>query len=189
MILSAFTRKFLILLAFVVCIAYLAYRGFFTLNDSGPYALTASILLYVAEAFGILNLFLFFLQVWDVQEPPAQPVLEGRTVDVFVPTFNEDPALLRATLEACVRMDYPHKTYVLDDGQRPEIAALARELGVNYISRPDNRHFKAGNLNHAFMRNPVCMSSVIVSVAISPTSRMAERRNMAADPAKIGQPQ
>ena len=138
--------------AFVVCIFYLAYRGFFTFNDTGPYALTASILLYVAEAFGILNLFLFFLQVWEVREPPPQPVLEGRTVDVFVPTYNEDPALLRATLEACVRMDYPHKTYVLDDGRRPEVEALAKELGINYISRPDNRHFKAGNLNHAFER-------------------------------------
>lgn len=152
MVPSSFTRKFLILLAFVVCVAYLAYRVYWTFNDTGPYAMTASVLLYAAEAFGILNLFLFFLQVWEVKEPPVQPVLEGRTVDVFVPTFNEDPALLRATLEACVRIDYPHKTYVLDDGQRPEVAALARELGVNYISRPDNRHFKAGNLNHAFER-------------------------------------
>jgi len=103
-------------------------------------------------AWGILNLFLFFLQVWEVKEPPAQPVLEGRTVDVFVPTFNEDPTLLRATLEACVRMDYPHRTYVLDDGRRPEVEALARELGIEYIARPDNRHFKAGNLNYAFER-------------------------------------
>ena len=75
-----------------------------------------------------------------------QPVLEGRSVDLFVPTYNEEPSLLRATLEACVRMDYPHKTYVLDDGRRPEVEALARELGVNYIARLDNRHFKAGNL-------------------------------------------
>ena len=57
-----------------------------------------------------------------------------------------------ATLEACARMDYPHKTYVLDDGRRPEVEALARELGINYFARPDNRHFKAGNLNYAFER-------------------------------------
>lgn len=152
MVPSSFTRKFLIIFAFVVCIFYLAYRVIWTFNDSGPYALTASIALYVAECFGILNLFLFFLQVWEVKEPPVQPVLEGRSVDVFVPTFNEDTTILRPTLEACVRLDYPHKTYVLDDGRRPEVEALARELGVNYISRPDNRHFKAGNLNHAFER-------------------------------------
>ncbi|WP_020468133.1 glycosyltransferase [Zavarzinella formosa] len=152
MVPTSFTRKFLIVLAFVVCIFYLAFRLLFTINMSGPYAITASVLLYVAELFGIFNLFLFFLQVWEVSEPPAQPVLEGRTVDVLIPTYNEDVSLLRATLEACVRMDYPHKTYVLDDGQRPEVEALARELGILYIKRPDNRHFKAGNLNNAFER-------------------------------------
>src|SRR3954470_6186463 len=148
---SSLTRKFLILLTVIVCVFYLTFRLFY-FNNTGPYALTVSILLYVAEAWGIVNLFLFFLQVWEVQEPPAQPVLEGRTVDVFVPTFNEDPTLLRATLEACVRMDYPHKTYVLDDGRRPEVETLARELGIEYVARPDNRHFKAGNLNYAFER-------------------------------------
>lgn len=152
MVPKSFTRKFMIVLAFVVCIFYLAFRGIFTINTSGPYAITASILLYIAELFGIFNLFLFFLQVWDVSEPPAEPVLEGRSVDVFVPTYNEEVPLLRATLEACVRMDYPHKTYVLDDGQRPEVEALARELGIYYIKRSDNRHFKAGNLNNAFER-------------------------------------
>jgi cellulose synthase/poly-beta-1,6-N-acetylglucosamine synthase-like glycosyltransferase/thioredoxin-like negative regulator of GroEL len=152
MVPSAFTRKFLIVLSVIICVLYLIFRVGVTLNTTGPYALTISILLYAAEVWGILNLFLFFVQVWEVREPPAEPVLEGRSVDIFVPTFNEDPTLLRATLEACVRMDYPHKTYVLDDGRRPEVEALARELGIEYISRPDNRHFKAGNLNYAFER-------------------------------------
>ena len=107
MVPSSFTRKFLILLAFVVCVFYLAFRVIYTFNMSGPYAWTVSIMLYVAECFGIFNLFLFFLQVWEVAEPPAEPVLEGRTVDVFVPTYNEDVSLLRATIEACVRLLVP----------------------------------------------------------------------------------
>jgi cellulose synthase/poly-beta-1,6-N-acetylglucosamine synthase-like glycosyltransferase/tetratricopeptide (TPR) repeat protein len=139
-------------LTVVICVLYLIFRVGVTLNTSGPYAMTISILLYAAEVWGILNLFLFFIQVWEVREPPAEPVLEGRSVDIFIPTFNEDPTLLRATIEACVRMDYPHKTYVLDDGRRPDVESLARELGVEYIARPDNRHFKAGNLNYAFER-------------------------------------
>ena len=36
------------------------------------------------------------------------------------------------------------------DGKRPAVAELAKELGINYMIRPDNRHAKAGNLNHAF---------------------------------------
>ncbi|MEZ6140741.1 MAG: glycosyltransferase [Zavarzinella sp.] len=149
---SPFFRKFLIIIAVAVCVFYLSYRAIYTFNLTSTYAVIASVALYVAECFGIFNLFLFFLQAWDVDEPDQQPVLEGRTVDVFVPTYNEDITLLRATLEACARMDYPHKTYVLDDGRRSEVEALARDLNIHYIARPDNRHFKAGNLNYAFER-------------------------------------
>ena len=47
-------------------------------------------------------------------------------------------------------MDYPNKTvYILDDTRRPHIKALAEELGCKYITRPDNKHAKAGNLNNA----------------------------------------
>jgi cellulose synthase/poly-beta-1,6-N-acetylglucosamine synthase-like glycosyltransferase/tetratricopeptide (TPR) repeat protein len=145
-------RKPLILLAVVVCIFYLYYRTTFTLNLTTPYATFASVFLLAGEAFGIVVLLLYFLQIWDPREPEPQPPLPGKTVDVFVPTYNEDPLLLRATLEACVRMDYPHRTYVLDDGRRPEVEALARELGVVYITRPENKHAKAGNLNNAFSK-------------------------------------
>jgi cellulose synthase/poly-beta-1,6-N-acetylglucosamine synthase-like glycosyltransferase/predicted Zn-dependent protease len=144
------TRQTVIIVSLAICLFYLAYRLFFTLNLTTPYAVFSSLFLYVGEFYGVLVLCLFFLQVWDTQEPPQQTVLGGRTVDVFVPTYNEDPQLLRATLEACLRMEYPHKTYVCDDGKRPAVKALAEELGVHYMIRPDNRHAKAGNLNHAF---------------------------------------
>ncbi len=147
---SPIFRKFVIILATMVCIFYLFYRLFYTFNLETSYAIFASVFLYVAEVFGIMNLLLFFFQVWEVSEPNPMPVLEGRTVDVFVPTYNEDIQLLRATLEACVRMDYPHRTFVLDDGRRPEVKALADELGVYYLTRNDNRNAKAGNLNNAF---------------------------------------
>ena len=46
-------------------------------------------------------------------------------------------------------MTYPHKTYLLDDGRRENIKELALSLGVNYITRSDNEHAKAGNINNA----------------------------------------
>ncbi|MFW5387707.1 UDP-forming cellulose synthase catalytic subunit, partial [Yersinia sp. 2542 StPb PI] len=49
-------------------------------------------------------------------------------------------------------IDYPKekiKIYVLDDGKRTEFAVFAADVGVGYITRNDNRHAKAGNLNHA----------------------------------------
>jgi hypothetical protein len=79
-------RQFVILVSTAVCLFYLTYRVLFTFNTSTPYAVFASIFLYTGEFFGVMSVLLFFLQVWDSREPPEQPILEGRTVDVFVPT-------------------------------------------------------------------------------------------------------
>src|SRR6516162_6157449 len=142
-------RQAVILFTLVACVVYLVYRVCFTFNLTTPYAVFASLALYVAELFTGILLLLFLLQVWRPQEPPEQPVLPNRSVDVYVPTYNEDVQILRTTLRACVDMDYPHKTYLLDDGRRPAVEALARELGVGYLTRPDNKHAKAGNMNAA----------------------------------------
>src|SRR6516165_1153623 len=148
-------RKTVILISSAVAIFYLGYRAVCTLNVTSPYAVFASLFLYVGEFYGVITMLLYFLQVWDTTEPPQQPVLPERTVDVFVPTYNEDPDLLRVTLQACVAMDYPHRTYLCDDGgtearlKDPEkgppsrkraeaLKALCEEVGVIYITRPDN---------------------------------------------------
>jgi len=134
----------------IVTVGYLTYRGLYTLNTTTWYASTASWLLYAAELWGGFSLILFFVQVWEPEEPPELPVLEDASVDVFIPTFNEDVAILRGTLQASLAMDYPHRTYLLDDGNRVEVRELCEELGVHYITRENNLHAKAGNLNHAF---------------------------------------
>jgi cellulose synthase/poly-beta-1,6-N-acetylglucosamine synthase-like glycosyltransferase/tetratricopeptide (TPR) repeat protein len=138
----------------------------FTINLDTVYGVVVLVALLIAETYGVICVFLYCVQVWDPSEPPQQPVLPGRTVDVFVPTYNEDLMILRATLEACVRMDYPHRTFLCDDGgtearladpekgpgarQRAEqLKNLCAELGVTYVTRPKNEHAKAGNLNHA----------------------------------------
>lgn len=142
-------RQATLLLAVFMALTYLGYRGLFTLNLTGWYATTASLLLYLAECYGCLLMFMYFFQIWDTTEPPPVPIIEGRTVDVFIPTYNEDVHLLRGTIEAAKRMDYPHNTWVLDDGRRPHVKALCEELGVGWIIRDNNLHAKAGNMNHA----------------------------------------
>jgi cellulose synthase (UDP-forming) len=39
--------------------------------------------------------------------------------------------------------------WVLDDGRRSWLQQLSGRLGCHYLSRPDNKHAKAGNINHA----------------------------------------
>ncbi len=147
-------RKAVIFASSAVAILYLLYRGVFTLNLNTSYAVFASLFLYIGELYGVMNMLLYFVQVWDAYEPSQKPLLDGvRTVDIFVPTYNEDPDLLRMTLQACLHLDYPHKRiFICDDGKRPAVEALAKDLGVTYMIRPDNRHAKAGNLNHAFAK-------------------------------------
>jgi cellulose synthase (UDP-forming) len=71
-------------------------------------------------------------------------------VDVLVPTYGEPLDVLRATVSAATRMHgAERRVWLLDDARRDEVAALADELGVRYLTRERHRGAKAGNLNDA----------------------------------------
>ena len=57
--------------------------------------------------------------------------------------------MVRRTVKATMEVSYPHETWLLDDGNRPEMKALAEELGCHYLAREDNIGAKPGNLNNA----------------------------------------
>lgn len=83
----------------------------------------------------------------------AEAALRARpsppSVDVFIATYNEPREVLERTIVAARALDYPSFTvWVLDDGARPEVEALAREFGVRYLARTERRGYKAGNLNN-----------------------------------------
>ncbi|NOT69087.1 MAG: glycosyltransferase [Methylophilaceae bacterium] len=90
---------------------------------------------------------------WRLTQRHSRLPRAGMSVAVWVPTYNESVEMLRRTLRACMFMDYPHTTWLLDDGNRPEMRRLAQELGCEYLSRSDNAHAKAGNLNHAMQNS------------------------------------
>jgi cellulose synthase (UDP-forming) len=75
------------------------------------------------------------------------------TVDVFVPSYSEGPAILEATIRGALGLRYPLarlQIWILDDGNRPWLAELCRKFEVRYVARPTHEHGKAGNLNYAF---------------------------------------
>jgi cellulose synthase (UDP-forming) len=108
--------------------------------------------LLAAEAFGWANLAAYTFMAWRVPPPRRLPPPDDADVDVFVCTYDEPVRVVEATLAGCAAIRFPHTTWVLDDGRRPEIAALAADYGARYLTRPDNRHAKAGNINHALGR-------------------------------------
>jgi cellulose synthase (UDP-forming) len=71
-------------------------------------------------------------------------------VDVLIATYNEAAPILTRTIVGALAIDFPQKrVWVLDDGHRAWLKELCLAKGVHYLTRPDNRHAKAGNINHA----------------------------------------
>lgn len=74
-------------------------------------------------------------------------------VDVYIPTYNEPFEVLEKTITGALCLDYPDfDVWVLDDGRRPWLKAFCESKGVGYITRADNAHAKAGNINHALTK-------------------------------------
>ena len=74
-------------------------------------------------------------------------------VDLFICSYNEEEAILERTIIGATGLDYPnYRVWMLDDGRRPWLQTLCAKLNCGYITRPDNSHAKAGNINHAMRK-------------------------------------
>ena len=111
--------------------------------------LSAELYAFVVMALG------YFQTIWPLRRAPvALPDDENEWphIDVLVPTYNEPLDVVRYTVFGALNMDWPADKmhiYILDDGRRKEFEEFAREAGVGYKIRDNNRHAKAGNINTA----------------------------------------
>ena len=169
-------RNAMIFISMAMSMRYLIWRGTETLPlHMGIAAVIAGVLLFAAECYCFLVSALGHLPNLQKtrrvplplpSDPAALPV-----VDIYIPTYNEEPELVRSTLIAATQMRYPAdklRVYVLDDGgttqmlsnpdhSRAEAARhragriqkLVSQFGARYLTREKNEHAKAGNLNHA----------------------------------------
>src|SRR5947208_4834881 len=140
------TTRLAILLATMFTARYFYWRVTHTMN---PAAIIFFYSFLVVEVLSFVESLFFYFVTWKPTYYAQPEALLGRTVDVFIPTYNEPVELLRETVVCAVNMRYPHKTYILDDGCRSEVHELAQEFGCGYITRDNNAHAKAGNLNNA----------------------------------------
>ncbi len=144
------------------------------------------LLLYLAEMYSIFMLFLslFVVSTPLTPRPPYRTMAaeELPDVDIYVPTYNEDTALLANTLAAARNLDYPSEkvtVWLLDDGgtlQKRNSATLLEarvaeeryrtlqqlcdQLGVRYLTRERNEHAKAGNLNNGLKHSTAGLVAV-----------------------------
>jgi cellulose synthase (UDP-forming) len=139
----------LALLALTWGLGYLTWRVGWSGEGANPIAFA---MLLATEVYGLYALAVLTWFSWS--RPPAKrpPATPGRAVDVYVCTYDEPVEVVMATLAGCRALTYPHTTYLLDDGRRPEMEELAERADARYLTRPDNSHAKAGNLNAALPR-------------------------------------
>lgn len=142
---------------------YVSWRWQHSLNWDAWYV---ALPLVIAETGSFLGLILFTFNLWKQEDTPRQPAparlsevadiapADDRpiVVDVFFPTYSEDPELVRLSIQDAKRMRYPHpidmRIHVLDDGRREAMRQVASEEGVGYLTRSSNIGFKAGNMRN-----------------------------------------
>lgn len=153
---SGLKQRLLFSATIISNVIYILWRIFFTIPfDYGTVSLIFGLSLLIVEAIGTFESFEHYYNMSNIMRPvpPAPPLNWYPDVDVFIATYNEPVELLRKTINGCLNMDYPDKNkvhiFVCDDGNRPEMKTLTEKMGVGYITRDNNLHAKAGNLNNA----------------------------------------
>jgi cellulose synthase (UDP-forming) len=170
-------RSIFIVLALFVSCRYIAWRIFDTLTYTGFFDFIGTALLFLAEMYGfslfLLDMFANFSPMSSKIIPLPKDEKSYPTVDIFIPTYDESESLVRMTVTAATQIQYPKeklRIYILDDGgthakrrskekghqawrRHYSLRRLAKELGVDYITRDTNQKAKAGNINHALQHS------------------------------------
>jgi len=167
-------RVIFLTIAAFLSVDYFYWRTFSTLTYHDPVSFFFALVLYFAELYGfIVYILSIFVNIDPLDRKPAPLPVDATacpTVDVLIPTYNEEPDLLEVTLLSALEMDYPKdrlKVYLLDDGgtdqrcnaedpelaaaskhRRTELRALCERWGAHYITRAKNIGSKAGNINN-----------------------------------------
>ena len=151
-----FATILMITLSVTVSSRYLWWRVTSTLNWDDWLALILGLILIAAEVYSWIVLMLgYFQNIWPLERKPVplpEDVSTWPTIDMMIPTYNEDLNIVSGTVYAALGVDWPKdklNIYILDDGKRDSFKEFADKVGVYYIRRPTNEHAKAGNINYA----------------------------------------
>jgi cellulose synthase (UDP-forming) len=120
------------------------------------FSLTSLALFY--ETTVLPSFYLFFIGKMRRPEPVKPPHgLRVAMVTLCVPK-NESIEVIERQLQAMIAVKYPHDSWILDEGNDPQVKALAESYGVKHFSRkgvekynqplpPFKAKTKAGNVN------------------------------------------
>jgi len=137
----------------VACVLSGGYYLWWLLFDARPANRILFGILIAAELFNLVQASGFWYTIstqrWTVP-PNADFSATSETVDAFITVYGEPYHVVENTVRAVCAIRHPRlKVWVLDDGPDPEIGRIARRHGAMYLTRPNRRGAKAGNVNHA----------------------------------------
>lgn len=157
---NTIVRTLAIGLCIVVMWRYLIWRAGYTMPPiDNPVEFAIGLLFVVVEALSLIGSTISLIWMTRIRSRSADADEAERRlaagtelplVDIFICTYNEDKDILLPTITGALDIDYANKRiWVLDDGRRDWLAALCAEADCGYITRQDNAHAKAGNINNA----------------------------------------
>ncbi|MEY9182722.1 cellulose synthase (UDP-forming) [Bradyrhizobium sp. USDA 313] len=155
---STMARSCVAVVSVALLLRYLHWRITSTLPP--PHLTVDAVIGYpfmLLEAASLVAVVLSLLFLSRTRDRTGAAKIDGRAtdpraplIDVFICTYNEERSILERTIIGATGMAYGHyRVWVLDDGRRPWLRRLSGELGCHYLTRHDNLHAKAGNINHA----------------------------------------
>ena len=153
--------------AIMLGIWYLYYRWTDSLNMD---ALWFAVPLAFAETMMFIGTILVVINFWKISDTPKQTppktkdeIVEASMkevyrgdrikIDIYIPVFNEDPALVRETIKAAKAVkklpSWEVCLYLLDDSNDEQMTQMAKEEGVPQILRSSSKGRKAGAITNA----------------------------------------
>ncbi len=101
------------------------------------------ILLFIGVSYVIWHPILMEVLMWaisshikDIRQQNPAPGLKVAFITTIVPA-NESLELLHKCLPAMVNVSYPHDTWLLDEGNSPQVQQICEQYGVRHFSRRD----------------------------------------------------
>ena len=153
------SRPLLLIVSVALMGQYVWWRASATLPPPAlNFECTVAIVFFSAETAGMFAASLSFLFLARRRDRSADAdadrdwldrLAAPPLVDVLICSYNEERQIIERTIIGALAMDYPNfRVWMLDDGRRDWVKALCTGLGCRYVTRPDNRHAKAGNINN-----------------------------------------
>lgn len=146
--------RVLTVLTVVLGLNYVVWRWLGSVSWS---AWWVAVPLVLAETVTLVDTTLLGAVAWRARRRPAPPApAPDLAVDVLVTTDGQPADLVLRTLDAALAVRYPHRTWVVGDGTRPELAEAVRAAGAEHVERPAPpegrpRNARAHNLNAALL--------------------------------------